>query len=468
MQRGFLREHYWMTGILQRLADSGAVFLSALMALWICSKLFADYQLDYSKYSILIFLSIVLSILVFSRFDIYRSWRGISKGREIRILIAAWASVFAILACVSFATKTGDQYSRIWVSMWLLIGCCFLVLSRVVQRYFVDWLRSNGFNQRHIVIVGEGELGQQVYRRISDLNALGFQVNGYFQFGRPDDFSKRLSGVESGIASDFFKYIHRNSVDQVWIAMPFNRINQIRRVLVGLQHSTIDVRLVSDTLGYQLLNQQVTEIAGLPVVDLAVSPMNGFNRFLKALEDKVLALSILLLISPLMILIAIAVKVTSPGPILFRQVRISWNGKPFNMYKFRSMPVGVEQASGAVWAKKGENRATTVGTFLRRTSLDELPQFWNVLMGDMSIVGPRPERPVFVERFKAEIPGYMQKHKVKAGITGWAQVNGWRGDTDLGKRIEYDLFYIKNWSLWLDLKIIWLTLFRGFVNQNAY
>ena len=157
MQRGFLREHYWMTGILQRLADSGAVFLSALMALWICSKLFADYQLDYSKYSILIFLSIVLSILVFSRFDIYRSWRGISKGREIRILIAAWASVFAILACVSFATKTGDQYSRIWVSMWLLIGCCFLVLSRVVQRYFVDWLRSNGFNQRHIVIVGEGE-----------------------------------------------------------------------------------------------------------------------------------------------------------------------------------------------------------------------------------------------------------------------------------------------------------------------
>ena len=196
--------------------------------------------------------------------------------------------------------------------------------------------------------------------------------------------------------------------------------------------------------------------------------MDGVNRWVKAIEDKFLSAIILLLISPIMVIIALAVKISSPGPVLYRQERLSWNGRQFHMYKFRSMPIDAESQTGAVWASDGEKRATRVGAFLRRTSLDELPQFWNVLKGDMSIVGPRPERPVFVKRFKDEVPSYMQKHMVKAGITGWAQVNGWRGNTDLEKRIEHDLYYIDNWSLWLDLKIILMTLFKGFVHKNAY
>jgi len=196
--------------------------------------------------------------------------------------------------------------------------------------------------------------------------------------------------------------------------------------------------------------------------------MDGLNRWLKAIEDKSLALLILGAASPLLLLIGLLVKTTSHGPVFYAQERLSWNGKRFKMYKFRTMPIDIEDATGPVWASGSEQRATTVGAWLRRTSLDELPQFWNVLKGDMSIVGPRPERPVFVEKFRDEIPGYMQKHMVKGGITGWAQIHGWRGDTDLKKRIEYDLYYIDNWSLWLDLKIIFVTIFKGFIHPHAY
>jgi putative colanic acid biosynthesis UDP-glucose lipid carrier transferase len=204
------------------------------------------------------------------------------------------------------------------------------------------------------------------------------------------------------------------------------------------------------------------------VINLSASPIVGLKRLLKAAEDYVLATVLLVLASPLLLAIATAVKLTSPGPVLYRQVRLTRDGRPFQMLKFRSMPVRAEADSGPVWAKPGEQRATAVGAFLRRTSLDELPQLFNVLAGHMSIVGPRPERPVFVERFKHEVPGYMRKHLVKAGITGWAQVNGWRGDTGLAERIEHDLYYIENWSLWLDLKIILLTPLKGLVHQNAY
>ncbi|MCG8537994.1 MAG: exopolysaccharide biosynthesis polyprenyl glycosylphosphotransferase, partial [Pseudomonadales bacterium] len=257
-------------------------------------------------------------------------------------------------------------------------------------------------------------------------------------------------------------------VDQIWIAMPIAKVKQIQVLLKGLSQTTADIRLVPDIFGFQLLNHSVSAVAGLPVVNLSVTPMDGLNRYVKALEDKLFAGLILLVISPILFFLAIGVKLSSPGPIFYRQERVTWYGKSFHMYKFRSMPVTAENDTGAVWAKAGENRATPFGAFLRKTSLDELPQFWNVLKGDMSIVGPRPERPVFVDKFKDEIPGYMQKHKVKAGITGWAQVNGWRGDTDLNKRIEHDLHYIENWSLWMDIKIIFLTIFKGFIHKNAY
>jgi putative colanic acid biosynthesis UDP-glucose lipid carrier transferase len=225
---------------------------------------------------------------------------------------------------------------------------------------------------------------------------------------------------------------------------------------------------VPDIFNFALLNHSMTEVAGLPVINLAESPLSGVNRAIKGAEDFVLSLLLLVILSPLMLLIAVGVKLSSPGPAFYAQQRVTWNGRRFMMRKFRTMPVDAEVTTGPVWSGPGERRSTPFGAFLRRASLDELPQLLNVLQGDMSLVGPRPERPEFVEQFRQQIPGYMQKHLVKAGITGWAQVNDLRGDTDLTRRIEYDLYYIDNWSLMFDLRILCLTLWHILTSRNAH
>jgi putative colanic acid biosynthesis UDP-glucose lipid carrier transferase len=262
--------------------------------------------------------------------------------------------------------------------------------------------------------------------------------------------------------------IDAGGIDQVWIALPLRAELRIREILSALRAYPIEVRFVPDIYSFHLLNHSMTEIAGLPVVSLTETPMSGPNRLLKAIEDYVLAFFFLALLLPLLVLIAIGVKATSPGPVFYRQERVTWNGERFWMLKFRTMPDNTESASGPVWARHGERRATPFGTFLRRWSLDEVPQLLNVFTGEMSLVGPRPERPEFVAQFRREIPGYMQKHLVKAGITGWAQVNDLRGDSDLTKRIAYDLFYIENWSVWFDLRILALTLVHVIRSRNAH
>jgi putative colanic acid biosynthesis UDP-glucose lipid carrier transferase len=225
---------------------------------------------------------------------------------------------------------------------------------------------------------------------------------------------------------------------------------------------------VPDLFQLNIVNSRVTDIGGMPVIHMIDEAPLDFRRAVKRVIDVLFSFLFLTIISPLLLVIAIAVKLSSPGPVFYRQERMGLNGQHFNMLKFRSMPVDVENKTGAVWATSGESRATRVGAFLRKTSLDELPQFINVLKGDMSIVGPRPERPVFIDEFKNKVPKYMLRHKMKAGITGWAQVNGWRGNTSIERRIEFDLYYIQNWSLRLDLKIMLMTLWSGFVHENAY
>jgi putative colanic acid biosynthesis UDP-glucose lipid carrier transferase len=216
------------------------------------------------------------------------------------------------------------------------------------------------------------------------------------------------------------------------------------------------------------MHHPLSEVAGVPVVNISYSAIDGANKLLKSVEDYLMATVLLIFASPLMALIALGVKMSSPGPIFYRQRRVGWNGREFTMLKFRSMPVEAERNTGPIWASELDNRATPFGSFLRKTSLDELPQLFNVLRGEMSLIGPRPERPMFVEQFKDEIPHYNKKHLVKAGVTGWAQVHGWRGNTCLRTRIEYDLYYIENWSLWLDIRIILMTVFKGLVHKNAY
>jgi putative colanic acid biosynthesis UDP-glucose lipid carrier transferase len=312
-------------------------------------------------------------------------------------------------------------------------------------------LRRRGFNLRHIALVGDGPAAKNIEQQLELSGWSGYSIA--LSIKHIDEIS--LAQLEIA------------QVDEVWLALPLTDEIVIRKVLHALRHSTASIRFVPDLFALRLINHGVTDVLGIPMFDLSASPMTGVNQLLKWCEDKIISTLILLLISPIMLILAIGVKLSSPGPIFYRQERIGLNNLPFNMLKFRSMPVDTE-ADGVKWGGSAAKATTTFGQFIRRTSLDELPQFLNVLKGDMSIVGPRPERPIFVEQFKEEIPDYMKKHLVKAGITGWAQVHGWRGDTDLKTRIEYDIYYIENWSLWLDMRIIIMTIFKGFINKNAY
>uniref|UniRef100_UPI002607A365 undecaprenyl-phosphate glucose phosphotransferase n=1 Tax=uncultured Pseudoalteromonas sp. TaxID=114053 RepID=UPI002607A365 len=314
-----------------------------------------------------------------------------------------------------------------------------------------------------VVVIGDGNVANRMVAKVYNSPWTGYRIVG--SFGDEPLTDCNLLGDFNEIEN----YIneHCEEIDQIWIALPLSDELLVEQILHGLRNATQTIRYIPDMRGFRLINHSVSDIAGMPVINLSMSPISGSNQLLKSLEDKFLSGIILLMISPILIALAIGVKLTSPGPVFYRQERVSWNNKKFMMLKFRSMPQNSEK-DGVQWGGAKNKTNTKFGQFIRKTSLDELPQFINVLKGDMSIVGPRPERTVFVEQFKDEIPGYMQKHMVKAGITGWAQINGWRGDTDLQKRIDCDLYYIDNWSVWFDIKIIFLTIFKGFVNKNAY
>ena len=403
-------------------------------------------------------------------FGLYHGLRGRSLFNSIARLMLSIILMITGMLAVIFFNHSGLYYSRLWFVLLAVLSFIYLGFFRLAVMYVLRKLRKRGYFQKNILIVGAGSLAQAIARRIFELNWEGYKLISFLS-----NESKVLSGELASIpilaipsAEELARLISEQNILEVWIALPMGEEQQMREIHACLDQQIIRARYFPDVSEFGLVNYSVQELLGLPSIDIKFTPMIGMNRLLKACEDKVLASVILLLISPLMLLIACAVKLNSKGPVFYRQERLGWNGKSFQMLKFRSMPVGAEQTTGAVWAKAGENRATKVGAFLRKTSLDELPQFINVLKGEMSIVGPRPERPVFVEGFKKEIPGYMQKHLVKAGITGWAQVNGWRGNTSLTRRIEYDLFYINHWSLFFDLKIIILTIFKGFFSKNAY
>ena len=465
IQQGFLKEHSSVLLFVMRLLDSSILLLSGYVGyIFYLGAEHPEMNLAYQSAFVMAWLS---SLVIFPRFGVYRPWRGVGRESELSAVFLAWLVIFAFLIFIAFATQTGERFSRVWLITWFLGGGVCLLSARFFLRTALRYFRSIGFNQRHIIIIGSGDVAQMAFRNLSAARDAGFVVRGFFS-DDVDVEKPRSKNLTVGGITDAVSFADEINCDQVWIAMPLSESASIQAVMNDFSASCADIRLVPDIFGFKLINQSFTAIAGLPVVNLSVTPMMGMNRWVKSLEDKILSFLILLMISPVLLFIALGVKMSSSGPVLYRQERVSWNGKTFGMYKFRSMPVNTEAESGAVWAKGGEDRATSFGAFLRKTSLDELPQFFNVLLGDMSIVGPRPERPVFVERFKDEVPGYMQKHKVKAGITGWAQVNGWRGDTCIKTRVEHDLYYINTWSLWFDLKIIVMTIFKGFVHKNAY
>jgi putative colanic acid biosysnthesis UDP-glucose lipid carrier transferase len=414
-------------------------------------------------------LSVALSSLViFPAFGLYRSQRGASLAEDLRALVSGWLTLLALGIFVAFVTKTSDMYSRIWVALWVCGGFLLQTGVRIGMRLLLRFLRRRGYNLRHICIVGAGTLGREIATRLRRAPWSGLQLRGFYD-DAPEFAGTRIDDVPVlGTIDQLRSELDRGEIDQVWIALPLRAEERIRSLVSELRAYPVQVRYVPDIFGFHLLRHSFSEVAGMPVIGLTDTPMQGLQRMLKAVEDFTLGGLALLLLSPLLLSIAASIKLTSPGPVLYRQQRVTWNGRNFTMLKFRSMRVGAETASGPVWSQQGDPRTTGVGSLLRRFSLDELPQLFNVLHGEMSLVGPRPERPEFVARFRQEIPGYMQKHMVKAGITGWAQVNDLRGSSDLAKRIQYDLYYIENWSLWFDLRILALTAWHVIKSRNAH
>ena len=472
IKKGFLKGHASVLNIILRIIDT-LVVLSCGVLSYYYSTAYGTYAAigTYGlpgSYQKVIMLAAVFAGLLFPLFTVYRVWRGSSTLTEIKNLTMAWLMVGLLLAGLAFITKSGADFSRHWMGLWFASTWLALTCSRVLLRIVLHWLRSSGFNHRHIVIVGTGEQAVVVADRLRRSTWFGLEISALF-----GTHSENLPSWMQNIkiisdVTELREYVDGGGVDQVWISLPHSEEETIRRVISALDGSVAEIRYVPDIFEYQLMHHSLTEIAGVPVVNISYSAIDGMNKGVKAVEDFILVMVLLVMASPVMLLIAAGVKFSSPGPVFYRQRRVGWNGVEFTMYKFRSMPVEAEKKSGPVWASKVDNRATRFGSFLRKTSLDELPQLFNVLQGKMSLIGPRPERPMFVEKYKDEVPHYMRKHLVKAGLTGWAQVHGWRGNTCLHTRIEHDLYYIENWSLWLDIKIIVMTIFRGLVHKNAY
>ena len=458
MKRSNLLTDYagWLS-LLVRGLDAGLVVVCG----WVVFSSLVDPARvpDIQQYHLTVVVSVLLLWLLFPLYGVYQPLRASGVLEVLRRLSLAWLSVGLLLTALLIVLQAGELISRRWLAVWWVSSWLGLLLLRVVLSGLLAALRRRGFNRKAIVMVGGGVLGKRIIRRLQTLDWLGLDVVAVF-----DDAPKLQGGTVEGVpvrgdCDQLLAFLQREPVHEVWLALPLRAEQRMQAVLHALRHSTVTVRWVPDMFAFHLINHSLSDFAGMPVLNLTSTPLYGINRGLKWLEDKLLASLILLLVSPVCVLLALGVKLSSPGPVFYRQERVSWNNRRFIMLKFRSMPVDAEARSGPAWSNVRDARSTRFGDWLRRTSLDELPQFLNVLKGDMSIVGPRPERPYFIEQFKEHIPGYMKKHLVKAGITGWAQVNGWRGDTDLSKRIEYDLYYIEHWSLWLDCKIILMTVF---------
>lgn len=464
MSRSLLKESSTLLDAAMRVLDPLLIVGTAILAY----RIYLGDAAIPSHYATVMVMAALLSLAVLPALGLYQSQRGASFVNEVAGLFFTWLLLAVTGGAFLFLTKSGAQFSRGWALIWVTGGFAVHVLSRGALRIALRSLRRRGRNLRHVVIVGARDHGRSVAARLRAASWSGLAIQAFY-----DDDPSLIGTVHDGIPvrgplSRLPDDLLANPVDQVWIALPLSDEARIRSCVDGLKQASVIVRFVPNLRGFHLLNHSIGEVAGMPVLNLTDTPLGGARATWKAIEDYTIATLLVILLSPLIALIAIGVKASSRGPVVYRQERVTWNGRRFMMYKFRTMSVDAEVLSGPVWSTRGEPRATRFGAFLRRFSLDELPQLVNVLRGDMSLVGPRPERPEFVAQFRDRVPGYMQKHLVKAGLTGWAQVNDLRGDSDLALRIQYDLYYVEHWSPWFDLRILALTLWHILTTRNAH
>lgn len=422
-------------------------------------------------HTVLLHFCSALAFLLFPQLELYTSWRGRTMPDLFLRLAGSWGLVILIGLFFSFLIHHVGHLSRLWMSYWYASGVALLMLYRSAVYIGLRYLRTKGMNNKRVLIVGYGSTGQEMHRRARQQDWTGYDVTAVH--ADPEDAAKisdpnivRIDRLE-----DIHDYVVNNHVHEIWITLPLLASPKLQQLQYLLRNTFVDIRWVPDILGLQMLSNKMGNFLGLPVVDLNQPISSGLNGVIKDVFDRLFAATALVLLLPLFIVLAICIKATSPGPVFFRQPRLGLNGRQFNVYKFRTMKVH-QEAGIVTQATKNDPRITAIGGFLRRTSLDELPQFINVLLGDMSVVGPRPHALQHNEMYKDLLEMYMLRHRVKPGITGWAQIHGHRGETDtvdkMAKRVQFDLHYIQNWSLWMDVRIIVWTAFKGWTGKNAY
>ena len=406
---------------------------------------------------------------------LYQNRRGRSRVDEaITVLVAViLASVLLSVVVAWYRPPRAPgsveyfTFSRAFLALFALLDLTLVIATRNAIRVVLQRLRLAGHNLQRILVVGAGALGREITQKILAHRELGFEVAGFVD----DDPGKQGASFHGvpvlGATRDLETILQERDVHQVFVALRLEAHRKMLRILQVVSRECVEVKLVPDILQYATLRASIEDVDGTPVINLSQVPLQGWSSLIKRSMDVVLSLAALAVLVPLLPAVAALVWLEDRGPIFYRQERMGLDGKGFMILKFRSMRVDAESSTGPVWATKDDPRRTRVGRYLRRWSLDELPQLWNVLKGEMSLIGPRPERPAFVQEFKHKIPQYMLRHRVRSGITGWAQVHGWRGNTSIKKRIQYDLYYIENWSLKLDFKILWMTVRKG-LRHNAY
>ena len=456
--------------------DAIVVVLSYAFAWWLkFASGIVDREigvLSFEFYMKALILIVQLYLLLYYAFNLYAPKRVQGRRLELSNIIMANTVgiliVFAGFFLVLSYSEEAKNFSRSMFVYFYVINIIFEEIERLFIRAFLRSIRRRGYNQKHILLVGYSKAAEQYIDRIKQNPQWGYDVQGIL-----DDNIARgtiYKGVKViGSIGNLEYILPQNKLDEIAITLGLEEYYKLSKIVAECEKSGVHTKFIPDYGNIIPTRPYTEDLLGLPVINIRYVPLsNTFNALIKRLTDIIGAVVCIIVFSPLMLASAILVKTTSHGPLIFKQERVGLHNKPFKMYKFRTMYVQTEEEEKKGWTQKNDPRVTRVGAILRKTSLDEFPQLFNVLKGDMSLVGPRPERPQYVEKFREEIPRYMIKHQVRPGMTGWAQVNGYRGDTSIQKRIECDLYYIENWTLGLDFKILFLTVFKGFINKNAY
>lgn len=425
------------------------------------------WALTLGEYMRLLVLIVPGFLILYYAFRLYEPKRVLGRRLEAWRVIQANVLGVMILTLLLYLIRQFD-ISRTMLFVFACVDIFMGVLERNIVRYVLRRMRKNGHNLKHIILVGYSRAAEQYIDRIMVNPEWGYYVRGILDDTMPHGMEYR--GIKVlGKIDNLNIILPQNRLDEIVITLGLSEYHKLERIVGMCEKSGVHTKFIPDYNNIIPTKPYTEDIQGIPVINIRHVPLNNtLNWIVKRAMDIFGSLFAIVLFSPVMLIVALTIKITDPGPLIFKQERIGLKNKPFYMYKFRSMIMQKESDEEKGWTRKDDPRVTPIGHFIRKTSIDELPQLFNILKGDMSLVGPRPERPQFVEKFKEEIPRYMIKHQVRPGLTGWAQVNGYRGDTSIRGRIECDLYYIENWTLGFDLKIIILTFFKGFVNKNAY